>query len=333
MNIAFLRFKIAISVMVLLLFSFFLQTSFARERNRNLMLIAVWGKTGEGPGEFNEPMGIAVDKEGNVYIADSRNARIQKFSSEGDFLLSWGDRAGLADQGDGNGRFSKPVDIAVNSNGDVYVADYDNDIIQQFRSDGTYLGQWGKSGKAPGEFTVAAGLALDPKRKRVYLAEFYNKRVEAYDLHGHLLFQVGTPGRIKSGALNYPADIALDAAGNIYVADAYNHRIQKFSPDGKFLDKWGGIFGLGMPGSFPGWFRVPSGVAVDENGRIFVADSANHRVVVMSERGKIIDSWKLDIPTELYSPTRIATGYGNRIYAADTANDRVLVFEFKPWED
>ncbi len=96
------------------------------------------------------------------------------------------------------------------------MSDYDLDRIQIFTSNGEYLNQWGKSGKAPDLFTVAAGLGIDRNRSRIYLAEFYNKRVEAYGLDGTLLFQLGRPGRVWGGALNYPTDVAVDGKGYIY---------------------------------------------------------------------------------------------------------------------
>jgi DNA-binding beta-propeller fold protein YncE len=285
-------------------------------------LLSTWGKTGEAPGQFREPMGLAFDPEGNLYVADTRNARIQKFTEKGEFLLQFGE------PGKGPGEFSKPVDVVVDQTGQVYVSDYDLDRIQIFSPEGKFLRQWGKSGKDRGHFTVAAGLGMDRERRRIYLAEFYNKRVEVYDLDGELQFQVGEPGRVWGGAMNYPTDVAVDRDGNIYVADAYNHRIQKFTPKGKVLAKWGGFFGWGIPASWKGWFRVPSGIGVDSEGRIFVADSANHRMVALSGNGRVLDQWDLDLPTELLSPNRVAVGLDSRIFATDTAHDRLLVFEF-----
>ena len=293
------------------------------DSSEGLALVATWGRTGQGPAEFREPMGLAVDPSGHLYVADTRNARIQKFAPDGSFLLAWGR------SGDGPGEFLKPVDVAVDGQGRIYVSDYDLDRIQVFTSTGEYLGQWGESGKASGQFTVAAGLEIQPEHNRIYLAEFYNKRVEAYRLDGTLLFQVGQPGRVWSGALNYPTDVAVDEQGFIYVADAYNHRIQKFSPEGEYVEKWGGIFGWGIPASWPGWFRVPSGIAVDQAGRIFVADSANHRLVALSPSGDVLDQWDLDRPTQLFSPNRVIVGPEGRIFATDTPHDRILVFEFR----
>ncbi|HIE64759.1 MAG: NHL repeat-containing protein [Nitrospira sp.] len=113
------------------------------------------------------------------------------------------------------------------------------------------------------------------------------------------------------------------------MADAYNNRIQKFPPDGKYLDKWGGIFGWGIASSRKGSFQVPSGIAVDQAGRIFVVDSANNRIVVLSKNGSVLSQWELDLPTPLFSPSRVAVGPNGRIVATDTAHDRILVFEIR----
>ncbi len=77
-----------------------------------------WGTSGEEPGQFREPMGIAVDNEGNVYVADARNQRVQKFTPQGEFLVTYGT------PGTGPGQFEKPVDVAVDADGAVYVSDY-----------------------------------------------------------------------------------------------------------------------------------------------------------------------------------------------------------------
>lgn len=324
MNRRFFRIVASLPIfffLILVLWTFSMEAG--SESPGRFRLVATWGTTGQAPGQFLEPMGLASDPQGNLYVADTRNARIQKLTSDGSFLLAWGQ------PGEGPGEFSKPVDVAVDGQGRVYVSDYDLDRVQIFTSSGEYLKQWGQSGKAPGQFTVASGLDIDPKRSRIYLAEFYNKRVEAYSLDGVLLFQVGRPGRARSGALNYLTDVAVDPAGQIYVADAYNNRLQKFTSEGKYLDKWGGIFGWGIAASWKGWFRVPSGIAVDSAGRIFVADSANHRMVALSPKGRVLAQWNLDTPTELFSPNRVAVDAGGRIFAADTAHDRILVFEFQ----
>ncbi|VAX24151.1 hypothetical protein MNBD_NITROSPINAE04-1967, partial [hydrothermal vent metagenome] len=205
----------------------------------------------------------------------------------------------------------------------------DIERIQKFTSDGKFLSAWGESGKGPGEFVVAAGIGIDKKQGALYLADFYNKRVSKFTLEGKFLSQIGTSGRAFSGALHYPTDAYVDDKGNVYVADSYNYRIQKFSSSGEFVNKWGGPFGLGIRGKWRGWFYVPSGVTVDEQGHIIVADSANNRVVILSSDGKYLAEWNSEGSGGLYSPTRVAVGNGGVIYVADTAQDRIVVLKYK----
>jgi len=105
-----------------------------------------WGSFGSGPGQFREPIGVAVDAAENVYVVDYANSRVQKFTSDGAFLLEWGGPGG------GNGQFWLPIGVAVDPLGNVYVADAGNDRVQKFTSAGTYLTQWGVYGQGPGEF-------------------------------------------------------------------------------------------------------------------------------------------------------------------------------------
>src|SRR5205814_1918932 len=98
------------------------------------------GITGSGDGQFNGPVNIAVDSSGNVYVADTLNHRIQKFTSAGNFLTAWGSH------GSTNGQFGYPEGVATDGSGNVYVADTQNYRIQKFTSTGTFLTKWGGSG-------------------------------------------------------------------------------------------------------------------------------------------------------------------------------------------
>ena len=109
--------------------------------------IGQWGEFGDGPGQFNMPFGIETDQDGNVYVADWRNDRIQKFTADGKFLMQFGAT------GDGPGQFNRPTDVAVDNEGSIYVADWNNERMQIFHPDGSYAGMtygegtistWGK---------------------------------------------------------------------------------------------------------------------------------------------------------------------------------------------
>ena len=112
------------------------------------------------------------------------------------------------------------------------------------------------------------------------------------------------------------------------VADAYNHRIHALATDGTTVFDWGGKW-RGALGIGP--FKVPAGLAIDQNGRVHVADSANKRAVLLDPRGNFLAAWKLreDVQPEMYSPSRVATA-GGRAYFVDTSNDRIVVLKISP---
>ena len=104
-----------------------------------------WGQEGSGPGQLRHPMGIAVDEQDFVYVADTENQRVVKFTSNGKFVATWGG------PGKGQPRFGRPIGIAA-GRGYVYVSDFLRDTIHKFKEDGTLLTQWGKSGSGEGQF-------------------------------------------------------------------------------------------------------------------------------------------------------------------------------------
>lgn len=279
-------------------------------------LEATWGGA-DGELRFQEPVGIAVDRQGYVYVADSRNRRVVKLSGDGKFMLQFGE------QGTGPGRFEKPMDVAVSSSGVVYVADFDLDKVLAFSPAGKHLFDWGGPGEADGRFRGATGLTLDATGN-VYAADFYNNRVQVFDPKGSWLRTIGRKGR-GAGELNYPTGLAFDLAGNLVVADAYNHRLQTFSPEGKILgavgSRWNRLFGSSNA------LHVPSGVAVDAQGFLHVADSAHKRVVLLDRDGSYRGDWTVagDANPGAYSPTRVAATPDGKVLAVDTANDRILV--------
>src|SRR5438093_12299688 len=116
-----------------------------------------WGSPGSGDGQFDLPGGIAVDTNGNVYVADVRNLRIQKFTGNGVFLTKWGS----AGSGDGQFGFNSPLDVAADASGNVYATDPANHRIQKFTSDGVFLTKWGSQGSGDGQFDVPRRIAVD----------------------------------------------------------------------------------------------------------------------------------------------------------------------------
>jgi DNA-binding beta-propeller fold protein YncE len=179
-----------------------------------------FGREGSGDGELRNPLAVAVDAEDNIYVADTDNHRIQKFTRDGKFLARWGSRGGEP------GQLNLPSGIAVDRRGSVYVVDTDNQRIQKFDLNGKFLAQWGTGGGKPGQFYRPKGAALDGEGN-LYVADCNNHRVQKFDPTGRFLGAFGTGGA-ERGELSFPAAVAVDDAGNIYVTDSGNDRIQVF---------------------------------------------------------------------------------------------------------
>ena len=144
--------------------------------------IGIWGEIGDGKGEFKNPRGIAVDRNGNVYVVDEGNHQVLKFKTQGQFIKKIG--AGRDDSptsGDGDGEFASPTGVAVDSAGRVYVADWGNHRIQVFSEFGDFIGKWGTQGGADGQFENPFGLAIDDDG-HVYVVDANNYRIQVFDV-------------------------------------------------------------------------------------------------------------------------------------------------------
>lgn len=217
-------------------------TLLRRDRERYVPVLA-FGHEGTGPGEFRGPIGVAADDSGYVYITDSGNDRIEKFAADGSFITAWG---GLR----------RPMHVRLGPDGLLYIAEYLSDRIRIFSRDGEALGQIGDTLGGPGALDAPGGVAVSPDARQAWVADFYHHRVAIFSRNGRYVRQVGRPGRLFSGRLHYPTDVAFGPGDTAYVADAYNNRIQRFAPDGRELDAWGGPLGSGIPGH---WARVVQG--------------------------------------------------------------------------
>lgn len=204
-----------------------------------------WGTRGSGDGQFETPLGIALDSSGKIaYVADKGNHRIQRFDISDirtvRFLGKWGSECNLTvtpptgrcvdpDGGGplqtGDGQFFEPQAVAVDSAGNVYVADTGNHRVQKFDANGKFLVKWGRSGFAQGQFDVPRGLAFT-RQGGLLVVDQNNHRVQEFDLDGKFVRQWGVQGN-GEGEFNAPQDIAIDSAGNIYIVELLNNRVQK----------------------------------------------------------------------------------------------------------
>jgi DNA-binding beta-propeller fold protein YncE len=300
--------------------------------------LTTWGTYGLREGQFNDPHGIAVDSEGNVYVADTGNNRLQKFGPNGTFITQWGAL------GSGRGQFYWPVGVAIDNSGNVYVADYnhriqkfdpngtfmtmwglssagkvaadntgnvyavdtENNRIQKFGSDGAFITQWGAFGSRNGQFNEPYGVAVG-KSGNIYVADYGNSRIQEFDPNGAFITKWGTYGS-GNGQLIGPYEVAVDNSGNVYVSDWDYNRIQKFGPNGAFITKWG------TTGSGNGQFNGPGGVAVNSSRDVYVAEveKGNNRIQVFSPYrfdDTPLDYWATPYIEVIYQ-AGYTTGYG-----------------------
>lgn len=236
-----------------------------------------WGASGSGNGQFNQPTGIDVDHNGNVYVADTMNHRIQKFNANGGFITAWGSH------GSGIGQFDMPVDVDVALIGGmtmVYVADSNNHRVA--RSD--------ENGNMPTQLVppADAGRILGVSAPRgygfVYATDPANKRIYRWAWHGPFNGYFGAPGphNLALVEVGFPMGIEQDFDGYVYISDNSGRVIRKFDPfDPNFREI--SKFGLTVP-TIPGptpaeEFVDPVDVAVTDLKSVYVVDRARKQVV------------------------------------------------------
>jgi sugar lactone lactonase YvrE len=277
--------------------------------------VTMWGTAGSGNGQFNDPAGVAVDGSGFVYVADTGNNRVQKFTTAGAYVAQWG---GL---GSGNGQFSGPFGITV-AGGVVYVVDTGNQRVQYFNTSGGYLGQWGGAGSGNGTFSQPLCVAVDPSGN-VYVTDYNLNLVQKFTGTGTFITQWGGTGALP-GQFSGAAGICSDAWGLIFVSDSGNNRVQFFDGAGTYQGYWGG------PGTGNGQFSLPLGLATDGQD-ITVLDTGNHRVQVMTIVGWYKYQWNTGGGPFVHP--HAAAIDGNAIYVADTEANRIQKFVYPDVEE
>ncbi len=237
----------------------------------------VWGSfadiaSGEAPGgTFYEPWGLDIGPDGSVYVADTWNHRIQKFTPEGEFINMWG----YFGQAETPFAFWGPRDIAVNQNGNILVTDTGNKRIVIFDGDGNFISEFGEAGYGPGEFNEPVGLAADTQGN-LYVNDTWNQRIQAFKLN-----ETGGYDFVRSWdvygwfgqSLDNKPYIDAQPDGNVFATDPEGYRVLEFSADGEFIRYWGD-YGQGDDS-----FGLTGAVTVDPLGGVWVSDTGNSRVM------------------------------------------------------
>ncbi len=280
---------------------------------------------------FSSPRSVAVDMAGNVFVADAGNNMIRKITPSG--LLSNFAGSGSPGAADGTGAaasFNYPTSVAVDSAGNVYVADGDNHKIREISSTGvvTTLAGSGAIGSQDGIGTAASfnqpyGIAVDAAGN-VYVADLEACLVRKITPTGVVttLAGSGSQGYVDgvgaAASFNDPNGIAVDGSGNVFIADTLNHAIRRITPDG-LVSTYAG-------GQFKQPFTYPYGVAVDANGNVYVGNTSGNDVRVITPYGGISILAGSQTPGDFdgtgasatfYSPMELAVDGSGNVYVAD----------------
>jgi DNA-binding beta-propeller fold protein YncE len=253
------------------------------------------GMATESESSMTWPAGIALDKAGNVYVADEWRNQIVMFTKDGEVIGRWGAT------GKGAGEMDGPNGITFDAQDNLLVSDGRNHRVQKFTKDGKFISQFGKQGAHNGELNYPWGITVD-KDGNIYVADWRNDRVQKFSKDGTFLLKVGTPGA-KDGQLNRPTGVAVDQEGHVYVTDWGNDRVQVFDRLGNFVAKMMGEGGISKWGkekldANPDMYKereiaqgmeqekafwAPICVRVDDQGRVFVVESARQRIQVYNK--------------------------------------------------
>ncbi|MBW2724179.1 MAG: 6-bladed beta-propeller [Deltaproteobacteria bacterium] len=261
------------------------------------------------PVVLQRPQGGAVGADGRVYVSDVSRAAVFVFDPSAGELLVW-------EMATETQRFTAPIGIALGGDGNILVTDAELGIVTRISSSGQPVGVFG------GDILQRpTGIARDPERGRIYVADTRANDIKVFDDEGALIDLVGHQGE-DPGALNAPIYLAVKE-GKLYVTDTLNSRVQVFDEDGNLIRHFG------ERGLYIGNFARPKGITVGPDGIIYVVESLHDYLLAFDPQGHLL----LAIggtgrePGHFYLPAGTWTDPRGRIYVSDMLNGRVSIFE------
>lgn len=294
------------------------------------------------------PRGVALDAAGNVFVADYGNHAIRKITPAGNVTTPAGSprHFGSADGTGAAARFNQPAGITVDATGNAYVADYSNYTIRKINAAAevtTLAGVPGVYGSSDGigaaaRFAAPVGVAQD-SAGNIYVGEYANDLIRKISPAGVVTTFAGQAGVTGSAdgtaagaSFNSPVGVAVDGADNVYVADFGNHTIRKVTPAGVVTTLAGlaGVVGSTDGAGAAARFNHPTGLAVDSLGNVYVADSFNHVIRMISPAGVVTTLAGLagtagsddgtGAVARFNKPTAIAVDAAGNLYVTDAGN-------------
>jgi hypothetical protein len=265
---------------------------------------------GKEDARFVRPTGVAA-REGVLYVADPGAPALWILDAPQNRLTKVTQAGGEA--------FASPVAVVPGPKGSVFIADSVRKKIFKVDAAGNTIATI-----ASPALERPAGLAFDPERQWLYVADSVGQRITVFGSDGAAIRSFGSAGS-ADGEFNAPTHIAYDGLGTIYVTDALNYRVQAFDRDGKFLWK------MGRQGDGSGDFAAPKGVAADAAGRVFVVDALFDAVQMFERGGRLLVAFGEHGTAggQLWLPGGIFVA-GDEIFVADSYNRRIVVYRALP---
>ena len=271
---------------------------------------SIFGSSGSGAAQFNTPTDVAIGPEGDLWVADYGNHRIQHFNPAGEYVGQFGSLGSAA------GKLNNPASIAIDGEGNLWVADKGNSRIQKFSQEGALLDQSGSLGSGNGQFNRPEGIAIDAAGN-IWVSDTYNYRVQKLSPQGDFIEVVAPSGL---GSIE-PTGIDAGPDGKVWVTDWTNNRVVALSEDGDFE------LSFGTEGTGPGQFNRPDAIEADENGNVWVGDQNNGRIQRFDQEGEYVDQFGSKGSGEgqfsFGYPFGFAVGEDRRVWIADRNNHRV----------
>jgi uncharacterized protein (TIGR03437 family) len=306
------------------------------------------GYSGDGAAataaNLGDPSGLAFDSSGNLYIADSTNSVIRKISGTTISTVA-GDHGQIAGYGGDNGAanvaiLNNPTAVAFDSAGNYYITDNGNNLIRKVDTTGiitTYVGATGGTSGTSGKLTAPNGMWFDASGA-LYIADSGNDRLAKYIPPSDFSNFAGTGvpafsgdgGQADLAQLSKPVGMVMDAAGNIYFTDTNNSRIRKITTDGiitTIAGKGGGAYSGDGGLATSAALNFPRSIALGPNGTIYVADTGNHVIRVLTPTFAAISG----VGNAASGAARISPGALASIYGSGFGNSKFVADDGRPW--